>query len=69
MRIFVEPSYAGDSVDQIVRHALDIVYAADLFLNVGGGVFDGRAVVLVEPDDTARAILALEKAGMRAFTD
>ena len=39
------------------------------FLNVGGSVFDGRALVLVEPDDSARAILALEKAGMRAFTD
>jgi hypothetical protein len=69
MRIFVEPSYAGESVDQIVRHALDIVHAAGVFLNVGGGVFDGRALVLVEPDDTARAILALEKAEMRAFRD
>jgi hypothetical protein len=36
MRIFVEPPYEGDSVDQTVRHALNIIHAAGIFLNVGG---------------------------------
>jgi hypothetical protein len=66
MRIFVEPPYEGDSVDQTVRHALNIIHAAGIFLNVGGGSANGRALALVRPEDETRALAALRKAGMRA---
>jgi hypothetical protein len=36
MRIFIEPPYDGDSVDQTVRHALNILHAAGIFLNARG---------------------------------
>ena len=66
MRIFVEPSYDGDSVDQTVRHALDVLYAAGIFSNVKGGSTDGRALALVEPGDGTSALEAFRRAGMRA---
>jgi hypothetical protein len=66
MRIFVEPSYDGDSVDQTVRHALDVLYASDIFSNVKGGSADGRALALVEPGDEVRAFAAFRRAGVRA---
>ena len=66
MRIFVEPPYDGDSVDQTVRHALNILHAAGIFLNVGGGSANGRALALVEAGGGARVLAAFRRAGMRA---
>jgi hypothetical protein len=66
MHIFVEPPYVDDSVDQTVRHALNILYAGGIFANVGGGSVDGRAIVLVETADETKALGALRKAGMHA---
>jgi hypothetical protein len=66
MRIFLEAPYIGDSIDQTVRHALDILHAAGIFSNVKGGSADGRALALVEAGDGMRALAALRSAGMRA---
>jgi hypothetical protein len=60
MRIFVEPPHDADSVDQTVRHALNILHAAGIFLNVCGGSADGHALALVEAGDGTRALAASE---------
>jgi hypothetical protein len=66
MHIFVEPPHDGDSVDQTVRHALNILRAAGIFLNVYGGSANGRALALVEPGNGTRALAAFRRAGLRA---
>jgi hypothetical protein len=57
--------YYGDSVDQTVRHALDVLYAAGIFSNVKGGSVDGRALALVESGDKVRE--PLRRSGGREY--
>ena len=66
MRIFVDPPYDRDSVDQTVRHALNILHAAGIFLNVGVALpMDTRWLWLKQATET-RALAAFRRAGMRA---
>ena len=59
--IAAAPRIDGDSVDQTVRHALNILHAAGIFLNVGGGSTNGRALALVEAGDGTRALAAFRR--------
>jgi len=63
MRIFIEPPYDGDSVDQTVRHVLNILHAAGIFLNVAGGSADGHALALVEAGDGNESPGGVQKGG------
>jgi cytosine/adenosine deaminase-related metal-dependent hydrolase len=67
MRIFIEPSYLGDSVDQSGRQAFELLREAGVSSARPGSNIDYYAVVLVDLPDAAKALEALGKAGMRAM--
>jgi hypothetical protein len=68
MRIFIEPSYLGGSVDQSVRQAFEVLGEAGVASARPGGTLGDYAVVLVDLPDVAKALAVLGKAGMRAMS-
>ena len=68
MRIFIEPSYLGGSVDQSVRQAFEVLREAGVASARPGGTLGDYAVVLVDLPDVAKALAVLGKAGMRAMS-
>jgi hypothetical protein len=64
MKIFVQPR-SGDSFDRTVRHAVEILLAANIQSAQAGGTINQRAVVLIDPDDIPEAMATLERDGLR----
>jgi hypothetical protein len=67
MRVFIEPSYLGGSVDQSVRQAFEVLREAGIASARPGGSIGDYAIVFVNPRDVAKSFAVLRKSGMRAM--
>jgi hypothetical protein len=64
MRVFIQDHNLPP--EQSVRQALEVLLKAGIYTVDGGGIFGNRALVLVDSDHVLEAVVALNKAGMRA---
>ena len=67
MRGFVLPAIGDlfDRADEVIRDAVKILRSSQILSAREGGTFNGRAVVLIDPEEVPDAIVTLEAAGWR----
>jgi hypothetical protein len=68
MRIFVLP-YSGDlfeRADEVVKDAISVLHSSRILSARDGGIINGRAAVLIDPEEVPEALEILEQAGWRA---
>jgi hypothetical protein len=68
MQIFVQPRN-GDSFDEAIRRAAEILQNAEILSARAGRSINNRPVVLVDPVDFPKALVILDRAGVRAIID
>jgi hypothetical protein len=66
MRIFVQPRN-GDSFRRVFARALTVLQDAHLTSAEGGGSFNDRPAMVVDPSDLTQVLEILERAGMRVI--
>ena len=67
MRIFVLP-YTGDlfeRADEVARQAVSVLHSSQILSARDGGIVDGRAALLIDPEEVPEALETLEQAGWR----
>jgi hypothetical protein len=67
MRIFVLP-YTGDlfeRADEVARQAVNVLHSSQILSARDGGIVDGRAALLIDPEEVPEALETLEQAGWR----
>jgi hypothetical protein len=68
MRVFVLP-YSGElfeRADEVVRHAVAVLHSSRIVSAREGGILNGRAVILIDPEEVPEALVTLKQAGWRA---
>jgi hypothetical protein len=67
MRIFVLP-YTGDlfeRADEVARQAVNVLQSSQILSARDGGIVNGRAALLIDPEEVPEALETLEQAGWR----
>jgi hypothetical protein len=68
MRVFILP-YSGDlfeRADEVIRDAVGIMRSSRILSAREGGILNGRAIVLIDPEEVPEALQRLKQAGWRA---
>ena len=69
MRIYIQPSYDGDSVDESVRTAQEILLDSATTSVRPREIIDDRGAFLIAACDVTKALAVLKEAGRRPVLD
>jgi hypothetical protein len=67
VRIFILP-YTGDLLeraDEVAGQAVSVLHSSQILSARDGGIVDGRAALLIDPEEVPEALETLEQAGWR----